>query len=89
MFKRHWFKRERFSRKRGNGSVATAGYGLALVGGIIIILLSLSALLNLPLSLPFRSPLAGYFGIGVITLVLGVVAVIGSRRVHELAWAVV
>jgi hypothetical protein len=89
MFKCHWFKRRWFSRQRGNRPIATAGYVLALLGGIIIILLSLAALLNLPLALPFRSPLTGYFGIGVITLILGVVAVIGSKRVHHLAWAVV
>ena len=62
---------------------------MALVGGVIIILLSLAALLNFPVSLPFHSPLAGYFGIGVITLILGIVAVFGSKRVHELVWAVV
>ena len=62
---------------------------LALVGGIIIVVLSLASLLNFSLYLPIRSPLAGYFGIGVISLVLGVVAVIGSRRVAELLWAVV
>lgn len=89
MFKRHWFKRRWFNRRRGNSSIATAGYALALIGGITIILLSLAALLNFPVSLPFHSPLAGYFGIGAITLIFGIVAVFGSKRVHELVWAVV
>ena len=52
-------------------------------------MLSLAALLNFPLYLPFRSPLAGYFGIGVVSLILGVVAVFGSKRVNELVWAIV
>lgn len=88
--KRHWFKRRNwFARQRGKGSIATFGYVLALIGGIVVILHSLAALLNFPVYLPFHSPLGGYFGIGVITLILGVVAVFGSKRVNELVWAVV
>ena len=87
-FKR-WFKRKHFSgRRSGGGTVAKAGYVLALVGGLVIIVLSLAAILHFPLSLPFTSPLAGYFGIGIITLILGIVAVIGSKRVNELLWAI-
>jgi hypothetical protein len=77
------------NRRSGSRTVAKIGYILALLGGIIIILLSLAALLNFSLYLPFHSPLAGYFGIGIITLVLGIVAVFGSRRVNELIWAIV
>ena len=62
---------------------------LALLGGIIIIVLSLAALVHFPLSLPVSVPLAGYFGIGVISLILGVVAVFGSKRVNELVWGIV
>lgn len=65
------------------------GFVLALVGGIILILLSLAALLSFPVNLPFRSPLVGYFGIGAISLILGVVAVFGSKRVNEVVWAAV
>jgi amino acid transporter len=86
-FKRNWNKR--FSGRRGGGTIATAGYILALVGGIIIIILSLAAILHFPLYLPITSPLGGYFGIGIITLILGIVAVVGSRRVNELIWAIV
>jgi hypothetical protein len=88
--KRNWFKRQNwFGRKRGKGTIATFGYILALVGGVVVILLSLATLLNFPVYLPFRSPLGGYFGIGVVTLILGVVAVFGSKRVNELVWAVI
>jgi hypothetical protein len=37
----------------------------------------------------FALPIAGYFGEGVITLILGVMAVVGSKRANELIWAVV
>lgn len=69
--------------------MATLGYVLALIGGIILILLSLAAIVGFPLHLPFRSPIAGYFGIGIISLILGVVAVVGAKRVNELIWAIV
>ncbi len=36
----------------------------------------------------FRSPLGG-FGSGIIGLILGVVAIIGSRRATDLLWAIV
>jgi len=60
-----------------------------LVGGLTIVALSLAALAHFPLQLPFQSPLTGYFGIGVISLILGVVAVFGSKRVNELVWGIV
>ncbi len=65
------------------------GYVLALLGGIVIIVLSLAAIANFSLYLPIRVPLAGYFGIGVISLILGIVAVFGSKRVNELLWGIV
>jgi len=65
------------------------GYALALLGGIIIIVLSLASIFHYSFSLPFQVPLGGYFGIGVISLILGVVAVFGSKRVNEIIWGVV
>jgi hypothetical protein len=65
------------------------GYVLGLLGGLVIIALSVAAIANYPLSIPLSVPLAGYFGIGVISLILGVVAVFGSRRVNELVWGIV
>jgi hypothetical protein len=64
-------------------------YILALIGGIVMILFSLAALLSFAISLPFSSPIGGYFGEGVISLILGVVAVIGSKRASDLIWAIV
>jgi len=65
------------------------GYVLALLGGIIIIALSLASLAHYPLYLPIQVPLGGYVGIGVISLILGVVAVFGSKRVNELVWGII
>ncbi len=69
--------------------MATLGYVLALVGGIILIVLSFAAIVGYPLFLPLHSPIVGYFGIGVISLILGIVAVVGSKRINELVWAIV
>ncbi len=65
------------------------GYVLGLLGGVTIIGLSLAAIAHYPVYLPISVPLAGYFGIGIISLILGVVAVFGSKRVNELVWGIV
>jgi hypothetical protein len=65
------------------------GYILALLGGIVIVVLSLASLAHYPLYLPIQVPLSSYIGIGVISLILGVVAVFGSKRVNELVWGIV
>ena len=64
------------------------GHTLALFGGIIIVGLSLAAMINYPVDLPIRSPMAGYFSLGVISLLLGIVAIFGSKRIDELVWGV-
>jgi MFS superfamily sulfate permease-like transporter len=84
--KRKWFRQ---NRATGSGPAWKLGYVLALAGGIVIIILSLARLANFPLYLPINVPLAAYFGIGVISLILGVVAVFGSKRVNELLWGIV
>jgi len=65
------------------------GYILALLGGIVIIVLSLAALVHYPIYIPLQIPLGGYVGIGVISLILGVVAVFGSKRINQLVWGIV
>lgn len=62
---------------------------LALLGGIIIIALSLASLVHYPIDLPIQVPLGNYIGIGIVSLILGVVVVFGSKRVNELAWGVI
>ena len=76
------------NRNRGNSSVRELGYILALIGGILIVLLSLAGMLNFTVNIPFQSPLLGYFGVGIISLILGIVALYGAKRVSVLLWAV-
>ncbi len=54
-----------------------------------MVIFSLLSLLNYAISIPFQSPIGGFFGSGVITLILGIVAVIVSKRASELIWAIV
>ena len=54
-----------------------------------MIIFSLLALIRYSIALPFQSPIAGYFGVGIISLILGIVAVFGSKRAGELLWAIV
>jgi hypothetical protein len=73
----------------GKGTLAYLAYILAIIGGILMVIFSLLSLLNYAISIPFQSPIGGYFGSGVITLILGIVAVILSKRASELLWAIV
>ena len=75
--------------KRGKGTLGYLGYILAIVGGIIMVILGLLGMLSYAVALPFSSPIGGFFGAGVITIILGIVAVVLSKRVYELLWAVV
>jgi len=75
--------------KGGKGTLARLAYILAIVGGILMIILSLLSMLSFAVSLPFQSPIAGFFGAGIIAIILGVVAIIGSKKASELIWAIV
>jgi len=75
--------------KRGKGTLGYLGYVLAIVGGIIMVILGLLSMFSYAVALPFSSPIGGFFGVGIITIILGVVAVVLSKRVYELLWAVV
>jgi hypothetical protein len=67
-----------------------AAYYLALIGGIILALLSLLALIGHAVSVPFNVPLAGMtFGFALLPLILGIVAIIGAKRATSLLWAIV
>lgn len=76
-------------RRMTNGSLRELGFVLALIGGILMILLSLAGILNFAVNIPFNSPLLGYFGVGLVSLILGVVALYGAKRVSVLLWAIV
>ena len=76
--------------KGGKGTLAHLAYILALVGGVVMIILSLLGFLSHAVTIPFQSPLGGgYFGSGIITLILGIIAVVLSKRVSELVLSIV
>lgn len=76
-----------------SASLANAGRVLVLVGGVLLVLLSIVELLELAFTIPFRSPLQDLNilgrGFGVVTLILGVVSIIGAKYSHRLEWAVI
>jgi hypothetical protein len=70
-------------------SLAYAGYILVLIGGVLLVIFGLLGLLGTVL-IPF-SPLY-YIGVaahGLITLIIGIIAIIGSRYVGTLLWAII
>lgn len=69
-------------------SLAYAGYILVMLGGILLIIFGLLGLIGIVL-IPF-SPLY-YIGVaahGLITLILGIIAIIGAKQVGTLLWAI-
>jgi hypothetical protein len=70
-------------------SISYAGYILVLIGGILLIIFGLIGLLGTVL-IPF-SPLY-YIGIvahGLVTLIIGIICVFGSKYVGTLLWAII
>lgn len=72
-------------------SIGRIAYVLALIGGILLILLSILSFLGMAFMSGFGMPGLGLFaGFGAIVgIILGIVAIYGSKRVEELLWAVV
>lgn len=71
-----------------HGELGRAAYYLALIGGILLVVLSLLTLVGHAISIPV--PLAGMtFGVAFLPLILGIVAIILAKRVTELLWAIV
>jgi hypothetical protein len=73
-------------------SLAYAGYILALIGGILLVIFGVIAI--------FSSPFVGFFtasilgglsalGSGIVTLVLGIIALAGARFVSTIVWGIV
>ena len=74
-----------------NASLSKLAYVLALIGGIILLIQGILSFLGMAVSFPviYASPLGqfGYFAI--ITIILGIIAIYGSKRLKDLMWAVV
>jgi hypothetical protein len=73
-------------------SLAYAGYILALIGGIIILIVGIITLFSSPfvgiLNASFLSGIDA-FARGILAILLGIVAIIGSKYVSTLAWGIV
>jgi len=70
------------------GELGRAAYYLVLIGGILLAVLSLLALVGQAISIPV--PLVGMtFGFALLPLILGIVVIILAKRVSELLWAIV
>lgn len=70
-------------------TLAYAGYVLVLLGGILLVIFGLLGFFGTVL-IPF-SPLY-YIGVsvhGLVTLIIGVLCIIGSKYVGTLAWAII
>jgi len=79
----------RWPGSRSQGALGQLAYALALVGAVVMILLSLASFLGLAITLPVHVPIAAMFGSALIGLILGVVALVGSKHVREFVWAIV
>ena len=54
-----------------------------------MIIQGILGMLGSAVMMAFGSPLGGFFGAGIVVIILGIVAVLLSKRVNELLWAVV
>lgn len=71
-------------------SLGQVAYVLALVGGILMVLFALFGFLGMAVMMSFEMPGAHFAGLGAILgLVLGIVAIVGSKHATELVWAIV
>ena len=66
-----------------------AGYILALIGGIVIVISGLLRIIGSPFFAISVLAAIGTFGYGVIELIIGLICVAGSRYVGNLGWAIV
>jgi di/tricarboxylate transporter len=71
-------------------TLGTLAYALVLIGGILMLLFGILSLLGIPFSF---GPAFGWgfysFAWGsIITLICGVIAIVGARKVNSLVWAI-
>ena len=76
-----------------SSSFAYTGRILALLGGILMVVLSTLSLFESAFTIPVRSPLQDFNILGrgfeLITLILGIVCIIGARYSNRLEWAII
>lgn len=73
-----------------NPSLGRVAYVLALVGGILLVIFSLLGLLGYAFMGMMSFGMGGFFaGSEILSLILGIVAVIFAKRVTDLVWAII
>ena len=71
-------------------SLSYAGYILALVGGIIIVIFALLSIIGSPFLAAFSVTSGlGALASGLVGLILGIICIIGSKFVGSLVWAII
>lgn len=73
---------------RHHGELGRAAYYLVLIGGILLVVLGLLALVGYAISIPIPWP-GMSFGFVWLPIILGIVAIILAKRVTELVWAII
>jgi len=69
-------------------SLTYAGYILALIGGILIVISGLLRVIGSPFLAISALAAIGTFGYGLVELIIGLICVAGSRYVGHLGWAI-
>ena len=69
--------------------ISRIAYYLALIGGILLVIFGLLSLIGYAFILlgPFISFSFAYFGI--VTIICGIIAIIGAKSVTHIVWAIV
>jgi hypothetical protein len=70
-------------------SLAYAGYILALIGGIIIVILAILTIIGSPFFAFSALSAVGVLASGVIQLIIGITCIIGAKFVGTLTWAII
>jgi hypothetical protein len=70
-------------------SLSYAGYIIALIGAILIIILSLLDIIGSPFLIFTPIVALGALARGIIGLLIGIICAVGARYVSHLGWAIV
>ncbi len=70
-------------------ALSYAGFVIALVGAILIILFGLFDLLKSPFLIFTPIAAIGTFARGVVSLIFGIICAIGARFVRHIGWAII
>lgn len=70
-------------------SLGYAGYILALIGGIIIVISGIFSVIGTPLFAYTVLGAVGAFFSGIVQLILGIICIVRSKWVRSLTWAII